>query len=106
MPIHLRAGAPTLIVRRQAYEAAGLVRAAVDERLGLADDEFAVEGELVAIGPIQDADAFAAFVEDLEKLGLVYYDDFFELSGNWPAWLGVLASGAASGRSRPSHPQQ
>jgi len=30
-----------------------------------------------------------ALLGDLEQLGLVYYDDFFELSGNWPEWLHV-----------------
>jgi hypothetical protein len=28
----------------------------------------------------------------LESLGLVYFDDFFELSGNWPAWLNVFVA--------------
>jgi hypothetical protein len=23
-------------------------------------------------------------------MGLVYYDDYFELSGSWPEWLDVL----------------
>ena len=26
-------------------------------------------------------------IDDLEQSGLVYFDDFFELSGNWPDWL-------------------
>ena len=105
MPLHVRAGAPTLFIRRAAYETAGLVRAAVDERLGLTADEFVVEGDLVAIGPVHDAEAFASFVAELEELGLAYYDDFFELTGNWPEWLGVMASGSRPGRSNPSHPQ-
>ena len=106
MPLHVQSGAPSLIFRRQAYESAGLVRAAVDERLGLTDDEFRVEGELVVIGPVYNAEAFGAFVEELETLGLTYYDDFFELSGNWPGWLGVLATSGAPGRSSPSQPQR
>lgn len=105
MPLTVRTGAPTLFIRRAAYESAGLVRAAVDERLGLTDNEFAVEGDVVAIGPVYDADAFAAFVAELERLGLAYYDDFFELTGNWPDWLGVMASGSRPGRSNPSQPQ-
>ena len=106
MPLPISPGAPTLVVRRSAYERAGLVRAAVDSRLGLTADEFRVEGELVAIGPVHDSHAFAAFVEELETLGLVYYDDFFELSGNWPGWLSVFAAvSAATGRSKPSQPQ-
>jgi hypothetical protein len=44
----------------------------------------------VAIGPIFDEDGFAALVEAFEKNGLVYFDDFFEMSGNWPDWLSVF----------------
>jgi hypothetical protein len=106
MPHPIPTGAPTLIVRRASYERSGLVRAAVDERLGLTDQEFRVDGDLVLIGPVYDADAFAAFVEELESLGLAYYDDFFELSGNWPDWLAVLAGPSAAGRSKPSQPQE
>lgn len=104
MPIH--AGAPTLILRRASYERAGLVRAAIDERLGLTDQEFRVEGDLVVIGPVHDSEAFAGFLEQLESLGLAFYDDFFELSGNWPDWLAVLAGGVAGGRKSPSQPHE
>jgi hypothetical protein len=83
------------------------VRAALDQRLGLTADEFRVEGDLVVIGPVYDAEAFAALLDELEKLGLSYYEDFFELSGNWPDWLSVLAGPlSALGRSNPSQPQR
>lgn len=105
MPLPIASGAPTLVIRRSAYERAGLVRASVDAQLGLTAAEFRVEGELVAIGPVHDSEAFAEFVEQLEELGLVYYDDFFELSGNWPGCLSVFAAiSAATGRSKPSQP--
>ena len=105
MPLQIHAGAPTLFIRREAYERTGLVRAAVDERLGLTADEFRVEGDVVAIGPAHDADAFARLLAELESIGLVYYDDFFELSGNWPEWLAVFAGSlGAPGRSSPSQP--
>jgi hypothetical protein len=32
-------------------------------------------------------------VDELEGLGLVYFDDYFELSGNWPEWLRLVAVG-------------
>ena len=106
MPLSLRTGAPTLLIRRAAYERADLARAAIDERFGLTPEEFRVEGDVVVIGPVYDAEAFGEFIEELERLGLAYYDDFFELSGNWPHWLTVLvASGAGPGRSSPSQPQ-
>jgi hypothetical protein len=94
MPLHVSAGAPTLFIRREAYEASGLTRSAVDDRLGLTPDEFRVEGDLVAIGPIYggEGDALSEFISELESVGLVYFDDFFELSGNWPDWLDLHAT--------------
>jgi hypothetical protein len=89
MPLEIVPAHPTLLIRRGAYERAGLVRAALDERLGLTAEEFRVEGDLVALGPIHDEEALGALLGDLEQLGLVYFDDFFELSGNWPEWLRV-----------------
>ena len=93
MPLNVPAGAPTLFIRREAYESSGLTRSAIDERLGLTPDEFRVEGDLVAIGPIYGGgdDSLSAFISDLESVGLVYFDDFFELSGNWPDWLKLHA---------------
>jgi len=94
-------------MRRPAYEKSGLVRAALDERLGLTAAEFRVDGDIVVIGPVYDGEAFVALLEELERMGLVYYDDFFELSGNWPDWLSVLAGPvSAPGRSNPSQPQR
>jgi len=94
MPLLVATGAPTLFIRRAAYEASGLSRAAIDERLGLTADEFRVADDLVAIGPIYAAggDAITDFIAELENAGLAYFDDFFELSGNWPDWLRLHAS--------------
>lgn len=91
MPLPVAHGVPTLLLRREAYERAGLTRAGIDAHLGLTDNEFRVEGDLVALGPIYDVDALGALVDELESLGLTYFDDFFELSGSWPEWLIVLA---------------
>jgi hypothetical protein len=91
MPLAVTQGAPTLFLQRNAYERVELTRVALDERLGLTDAEFRVEGNLVALGPIYDVEALGALVDDLEQLGLVYYEDFFELSGSWPEWLTLSA---------------
>jgi hypothetical protein len=98
MALNIASGAPTLLIRRTAYESSGITRAAIDERLGLTADEFRVERDIIAIGPLHGAagDALGEFVAELEKVGLVYFDDFFELSGSWPEWLGVFASGSTS----------
>jgi hypothetical protein len=94
LPVHV--GAPTLFIRRKSYEKSGLTRVAIDERLGLTPDEFRVEGDLVAIGPIYgaDGDALGELISELEMLGLTYFDDFFELTGNWPEWLELLVRSA------------
>lgn len=89
MPITLTSGAPTLLVRKEAFERVGLTRAAIDERLNLTADEFRVEGALVAIGPLVGDTAVAALIEELETMGLEYFEDCFEMSGNWPDWLSV-----------------
>ena len=90
MALLVTQGVPTLFFRREAYERAGLTRATLDARLGLTDAEFRVEASLVAIGPIYDVDALGVLVDELEQIGLTYYDDYFELSGSWPEWLTVL----------------
>jgi hypothetical protein len=90
MPLPVAQGVPTLFIRRAAYERSGITRASLDERLGLTDAEFQVDGDLVAIGPIYDVDALGTLVDDLEGAGLSYYEDFFELSGSWPEWLEVI----------------
>jgi hypothetical protein len=94
-------GVPTLFFRRVSYERAGLTREALDTRLGLTDEEFRVDGDLVALGPIYDIEALSALIDELEAAGLSYYDDFFELSGSWPEWL-ALSVRAATGTSAAS----
>lgn len=89
MPLSLPAGHPALVIRKDAFERSGITRAAIDERLGLTDDEFRVEGELVCVGPIPEDDAMQDLIADLEEAGLTYFEDFFELTGNWPEWLTV-----------------
>lgn len=96
MPIPLAAAAPTLLIRRDAFERAQLTREDIDRWLTLTPDEFRVEGALIAIGPIYDADALQTLLPQLEEKGLVYFDDLFELSGNWPEWLTLHAMSARS----------
>lgn len=91
MPIPLGSNASTLLLRKEAFERAHLTRPAIDQWLSLTDEEFRVEGELIVVGPVFDAEALQALVSALEDKGLVYYDDFFELSGNWPEWMQLLA---------------
>ena len=97
MPLKISANASTLLVRRPAFESSGLTRAQIDASLGLTDEEFRVEGEVIAIGPVFDVEALTDLIADLETRGLIYFDDFFELSGNWPAWLTLYLMSRAPG---------
>jgi len=94
MPLAIPSDAPTLLIRREAFERVGLTRSSLDERLNLTPDEFRVEGAVVAVGPLVGETALDELFAELEGLGLVYYDDFFELSGNWPEWVRVLVLGS------------
>jgi hypothetical protein len=96
MPLAVPFAVPTLIIRRSAFERVGLTREAIDERLNLTPDEFRVEGGLIALGPIHDDEELTTFIEELERVGLVYFDDFFDLSGNWPEWLKMFVMADAS----------
>jgi hypothetical protein len=87
VPLSVPFSVPTIVIRRTAFERVKLTRQAIDERLNLTPDEFRVEGGLIAIGPIHGDEELTTFVEELERVGLVYFDDFFDLSGNWPEWL-------------------
>ena len=91
MPLELPQSRPSLLIRREAFERAGITRAAIDERLGLTAEEFRVEGDLIVIGPILDEEALQRLTDDLQAAGLIYFDDLFDLSGNWPEWLALYA---------------
>lgn len=94
LPVAITAGRPTICIRREAFEAAQLSRADIDQRFNLTPDEFAVEAALIVIGPLASDELIAPLIEWCEANGLKYYDDFFELSGNWPEWLRLYAMAA------------
>jgi hypothetical protein len=97
MPLELLQNNAVMLIRQGAFEASGITRAAIDERYNLTAEEFRVEDGLVLVGPLPSDDALPTLISDLEQNGLVYFDDFFELSGNWPEWL-VLYARSAKGR--------
>jgi hypothetical protein len=98
MPIELPRERSVVLIRQAAFERAGLSRQAIDERYNLTDEEFRVEDGLVIVGPLPSDDLLPELIESLEATGLAYFDDIFELSGNWPEWLSLYARGA-KGRS-------
>ena len=81
-----------LFIKRDAYERSGLTREAIDRRLNLTADEFRVDGRMVVIGPLIDDTALREILDELEEVGLVYFDEYFELSGNWPSWIRLYVS--------------
>jgi len=91
VPLTVAAGLPTILIRKDAFERAGVTRSEVDSLFNLTDQEFRVEGKLIAIGPLPSDDMLGLIVAFFEGKGLVYYDEFFELSGNWPEWLRLYA---------------
>ena len=101
MPLEVQPLAPTLFIRKSAFERTGMTRTAFDERLNLTDEEFRVEGDLIAIGPLPGETTLTDLIDELEAAGLKYFDDFFELSGNWPDWLklfAMIAGGAGTSK--------
>ena len=100
MPLDIPTTAPTMVVRKDAFERAALTRAEIDRRFNLTPDEFRAEGDLLAIGPLYGDDEITDLAELLEQAGLAYFDDFFDLSGNWPPWLRLFAMGAGGKAER------
>lgn len=91
MPLSAKSGLPTVFVRKEAFERGALVRSDVDAVFNLTDAEFRVENNLIAIGPLPSDETVGPMIEYFEERGLAYYDDVFELSGNWPEWLKIYA---------------
>ena len=91
MPLAVTQGLATIFIRKEAFERANLARTEIDAQFNLTDQEFRVEDGLIALGPLPSDEMVGPMLEYLEARGLVYFDDVFELSGNWPSWLRVYA---------------
>jgi hypothetical protein len=98
MALEVAHGQAVILIRQSAFERSGITRSAIDERYNLTADEFRVEEGLVLLGPLPSPDVVPQLIDDLEQSGLVYFDDFFELTGNWPEWLTLYARGVKAGR--------
>jgi hypothetical protein len=96
MALRIEGSAPSLIIQKSAFERAGLTRAQFDSALNLTADEFRVEGGLIVVGPIVGETVLTELIEQLELAGLVFYDDFFDLSGNWPEWMTIFAQSVST----------
>ncbi len=98
MALELAHGHAIILISQTAFERSGITRSAIDKRYNLTADEFRVEDGLVVLGPLPSDDMLPELIDDFEQNGLVYFDDFFELNGNWPEWLMLYARGAKPGR--------
>jgi hypothetical protein len=99
MALELAHGRAVILILQSAFERSGISRSAIDERYNLTADEFRVEEGLVVLGPLPSDDMLPELIADLEQSGLVYFDDFFDLTGNWPEWLILYARGAKTART-------
>jgi hypothetical protein len=91
MPLPLNSAGSTIAIRRAAFETAGFTRHSLDRLLNLTDDEFRVEADLIAIGPLPNPDDVPNLIDVFEDAGLVYFDDFMEIPGGFPDWLELFA---------------
>lgn len=48
-------------------------------------------GRLLSFGPHFGREALTTIMSRLTKLGLVYFDDFFEFCGDYPPWCSFRA---------------
>ncbi|MGH7604843.1 MAG: hypothetical protein ACRENK_12720 [Gemmatimonadaceae bacterium] len=94
MTLELSHDRSVIMIRQDAYEKSGISRIALDDRFNLTPDEFQVKDGLVALGPLASDEMLTEMINQLEQNGLVYFDDFFELTGNWPNWLTLYVRGS------------
>lgn len=87
MPLPLSPLGSTLAIKREAFERVGLTRGVVDDILNLTDEEFRIEGAVIAIGPLANPDDIPSLIDVFEDAGLVYFDDFIEIPGGFPEWI-------------------
>lgn len=80
-----------IVIRQSALTALGITRARVLEVFET-DRPIAEDSELLSFGPSFGGEACNEFVRRLESLGLVYVDDFFDLTLSHPDWLSFSAS--------------
>jgi hypothetical protein len=92
-----------IVVRQSALAARGITKARVLE-VFKADRPMAEDGELLAFGPSFGGEACKEFVRSLESRGLVYFDDFFDLTLSHPNWL--IFSASCDGFPKTDHSQE
>lgn len=85
-----------IVVRRRALTERGVGYARLLEAMEIDEPLDASEG-LLSFGPHFGGEAASEFTARLQNLGLVYIDDFFVFSGDFPGWCAFAASAEHDG---------
>ena len=80
-----------IVIRQKALEDRGVSKADL-LKLFEVDRPLGESVELISFGPNFGAEACDEFIRRLQKSGLVYLDDFFDLALDHPEWLKFYAS--------------
>lgn len=76
-----------IVVRAEAIHRLGLTVLGVSELLEF-DGPFDDSVGIISFGPCFGEEASDEFCRRLEKVGFIYFDDFFVFSGGYPSWCG------------------
>jgi hypothetical protein len=82
-----------IVVRQAALATRGITKARVLEGSVRGRPPDGRGRRVVVVGPSFGGEACKEFIQRLESLGLVYFDDFFDLMLSHPNWLIFSASG-------------
>ncbi len=80
-----------IVVRRRSLQDRGVSELALFDALDV-DRPLDSSPDILSFGPHFGGDAAKALCKRLDDLGLVYVDDYFDLSLDHPEWLSFAAS--------------
>ncbi len=80
-----------IILRRAALAERGLELEQVYQCMGTPVPR-GISDDMVTFGPSFGSDAQREFVHRLEELGLNYFEDFFDVNIDRPAWCGFMVT--------------
>jgi hypothetical protein len=80
-----------IIVRRGSLAERGIELEQVYQCMGTSVP-CGISDELITFGPSFGVDAQREFIRRLEELGLNYFEDFFDVNIDRPAWCGFMVT--------------
>ena len=81
----------SLVIQRSAFDRSFLNQEKIDalrNKIGLYD----FNDDLESWGPFFGGESLEYVITALQSLGLVYYDDFFEICLDFPHWINLTVS--------------